>query len=302
LERFIGHPETDCLELDHVCNHLRNTWRTDQLEAVTPFLQQLLSKLREMEGDVVLELEQPTLAKPATFEHVFRGAEYVSVAWYKRGLDAARSVARIEQDAGGAIATGFVVRGSDLRRDWGEEFVLLTNSYIITDDPSIRERFAFSIPDVESIRVRFMGGDPASAEMLHRVKSILFSSPPTELDVSISLLEPPVTGIEPLRIATRFPSLASQPRTYVMGHPGGGALMMSLQDGRLIDYDESRLHYTASSESGSSGSPVFNKAWELIGIHHAGHVTIPRLHGQPGIYSANEGIWIQAIIRHLNSV
>ncbi|MEO5682924.1 MAG: hypothetical protein ABIQ88_09795 [Chitinophagaceae bacterium] len=36
--------------------------------------------------------------------------------------------------------------------------------------------------------------------------------------------------------------------------------------------------------------------WELIGGHHAGSITMPRLNGKPGTNSANEGIWIQAII------
>jgi V8-like Glu-specific endopeptidase len=56
-----------------------------------------------------------------------------------------------------------------------------------------------------------------------------------------------------------------------------------------------RLHYRAPTEGGSSGSPIFNIQWKLIGVHHAGDRAMARLNGQPGTYEANEGIWIQAI-------
>ena len=35
--------------------------------------------------------------------------------------------------------------------------------------------------------------------------------------------------------------------------------------------------------------------WNLIGLHHAGGLDIPKLNNKPGTYAANEGIRIQAI-------
>ena len=83
----------------------------------------------------------------------------------------------------------------------------------------------------------------------------------------------------------------------LIGYPRGGALQLS--NGKLLDHDDHRLHYTTASEPGSSGSPVFNREWKVIGVHHAGGIQMPRLRGQAGTYPANEGISILAIIKAL---
>ena len=88
-------------------------------------------------------------------------------------------------------------------------------------------------------------------------------------------------------------------KVYVIGHPKGGGLSISLNDNLFLDCDDCLLHYRAPTEGGSSGSPVFNQQWDLIGLHHAGGTAMRRLRGQEGTYAANEGIWIQRIIKEL---
>ena len=82
----------------------------------------------------------------------------------------------------------------------------------------------------------------------------------------------------------------------MIGHPSGlDTPQFSLQDNLLIDYDESLVHYRSPTEPGSSGSPVFDATWSLIAVHHAGGLEIPKLHGEGGLYPANEGIAVTAI-------
>ena len=189
-----------------------------------------------------------------------------------------------------------LLRGGDLRPDWGNDLVLMANSYVITADQAIREQLAFSVPPLEAIRVRFTAaGTTDSSE--HRIAKVLFSSPPDELDVSVCRLDPPAVGIKPLRLAAALPRTPSP--VHLIGHPCGGSLQLSLS-GRLIDRDDHRLHYTTATEAGSSGSPVFNGDWQVIGIHHAGGARLPRLHGS-GTYAANEGISILAIVKALQN-
>ena len=57
------------------------------------------------------------------------------------------------------------------------------------------------------------------------------------------------------------------------------------------------MHYRAPTEHGSSGSPVFNRDWDVVAVHHAGRMDMRRLGDEGGTYPANEGIWIEAIRR-----
>src|SRR5262249_15141139 len=97
----------------------------------------------------------------------------------------------------------------------------------------------------------------------------------------------------------RLPSVDGVEKIYVIGHPGGRSMSVSLNDNLLLDWDDRMIHYRSPTEGGSSGSPVFNQQWDLIGLHHAGALDMPRLKGKRGTYAANEGIWIQRSIQAL---
>ena len=83
-------------------------------------------------------------------------------------------------------------------------------------------------------------------------------------------------------------------KIFVIGHPNGDALSISLYDNILLDYDDHYVHYRSPTEQGSSGSPVFNDAWELVALHHWGSKETPMLHGS-GKYEANRGVRIDRI-------
>ena len=96
-------------------------------------------------------------------------------------------------------------------------------------------------------------------------------------------------------LAKNLPLAGGEQRVYVIGHPAGGELKISIDDNLLIDHDDVRVHYLALTEGGSGGSPVFNQDWQLIAFHHAGSNRMERLHGLDGTYQAREGIAIKAI-------
>jgi V8-like Glu-specific endopeptidase len=85
-------------------------------------------------------------------------------------------------------------------------------------------------------------------------------------------------------------------RAYLIGYPDAASQpQFSLQDNVLLDYDDRLLHYRSPTRKGSSGSPVFDQHWQLLGVHHAGGEVMPRLNNEGGTYAANEGIRIAAV-------
>ena len=101
-------------------------------------------------------------------------------------------------------------------------------------------------------------------------------------------------------IAANRLAITPDTRTYIIGHPGGDAdIKLSVRDNQVLDGNARYLHYRTPTLGGSSGSPVFNRGWELVAIHHAGDENLPRLNGHEGTYPANEGIWIGAVIAAL---
>ncbi|MBK7539584.1 MAG: trypsin-like peptidase domain-containing protein, partial [Myxococcales bacterium] len=91
-------------------------------------------------------------------------------------------------------------------------------------------------------------------------------------------------------------------RVYVIGYPLGGQLSFSIHDSIWLDYEDPQLHYRTPTESGSSGSPVFDERdWKVVALHRAGGHGVSRLNGRKGTYQANVGVSIRAIRDALNA-
>ena len=141
--------------------------------------------------------------------------------------------------------------------------------------------------------VTFAAMDGVPQDQEFGLGKLLFSSPPEELDVSVVELSETVLPKDPYRIAPVLPVRGSEARVRVIGHPSGRGLSLSVN--KLLDHQAPKLHYLTATEGGSSGSPIFNQDWNLIGLHHAGGEQMPKLNNQAGTYEANEGIWIRAV-------
>ena len=203
-------------------------------------------------------------------------------------------MALIENQWGQGFGTGFLVRGEDLHPSLAGEPLLITNAHVISNDPGVQRRRPPASPP-ERARVRFEARD--DADTTYAVKEVVWTSPPEKLDATVLRLERAVAYDPPYPLAIALP-VKDQDRVYVIGHPQGGTLSISIQDNRVIDVKEPKLHYRAPTEPGSSGSPVFNQDWQLVALHHAGSKKMASLSGD-GVLEANEGIWLSAIIQAL---
>jgi hypothetical protein len=148
--------------------------------------------------------------------------------------------------------------------------------------------------------------------VFYKVKEMLFTSAPGDLgvrsgtagnlDVTVVRLEALPDRFAGLKAANELPLVAPRAKAYVVGHPRGSGLQISLHDSLLLDIDDDErlVHYRTPTDPGSSGSPVFNALWDVIALHHGGSASTPRLHGE-GTYEANEGIALSAIRRTLSA-
>lgn len=211
---------------------------------------------------------------------------YVSVEWYRLGLERSRAVARIGLEKSQGLGTGFLIPANGLDPALRGQ-VLVTNYHVI---PGM-------IPHERAV-VTFESLD--GGRKTYGVKQVLWSSPVDQLDCTVVRLSAQVKGIEPYPVCAAVPAVQKS-RVYVIGHPLGQTLSFSISDNLLIDYLDPRIQYRAPTNPGSSGSPVFDATWALLGLHHAGHQTkMPKLRGG-GVHAANEGLSFAAIAKQFKA-
>jgi hypothetical protein len=298
LQKYVWHPDTSAFSLGSTLRQFEQVWELD-----TPghpgqsLLTMLRARLVEVEqGAVTLPPGQvrEAMQKAGTpaglhLEKVFGKDHFVTLENYRKGLERCQCVARIGRELSRGDGTGFLLRGSDLSAKLSADPVLVTNCHVI--DPAGKgEGFR---PD--EVVISFHALDGVAADQAFTVKQVLWSSPPSQLDATIVTLDGPVPLAAPYPLAKALPLRGA--RVIVLGHPGGGTLSFSIADNELLDYEDAgfKLHYRTPTEGGSSGSPVFNQEWRLIGLHHAGGDALPKLNGQEGTYQANEGIRFENI-------
>ena len=227
-------------------------------------------------------------AEGLNLEKVFGADRFQTLQWWRTGLLRCRAVVRIDDTMGVGRGTGFVVRGADLHHSLPAT-VVVTNGHVVPE--------AIVAADT---RVTFRGLETEQAQPPRfEVRKVHWYSPSIRPDVDTTVLELEADGlppdVEPIPIVDRFPVLTEESRTYIIGHPRGyDQPQFSLQDNLFLACDETRLHYRTPTEGGSSGSPVFDDQWKVIGLHHAGSLTLSKLTGK-GAYSANEALRIDAI-------
>jgi hypothetical protein len=252
-----------------------------------------------------------TAAVTGQLEAVLGAEGPQTFAWWRAGIEAARSVGVVRQKLGRRLGSGFLVRAGDLGLSaQPDELLFLTNHHVVNVEG---ERPGIKPADAEVV---FEASDePARA---FAVSALLWTSPIRRHDASLLRLQSQPAGLRPLPIATDLPALPPPPdakgqppraRVYVIGYPGGRELSFSFQDNELIDHEGPdagkpqidgvcRVHYRAPTEGGSSGSPVFeDKQWQVIALHHeGGKLGMPRLNGVAGYYAANEGLAMRTLV------
>jgi endonuclease G, mitochondrial len=196
--------------------------------------------------------------------------DLISASFLSRGLRAAKAVVRVEIGGGqsrqpAGYGTGFLI----------SNHVLLTNNHVL-------ETLAIA----SSSQVRFEYEETADGDLNPGVafalepEKLFYTDP--ELDFTVvavksnSVKSNSVNGDRSLEEFGWLPLYKSPDRhikterVNIIQHPNGEKKQLALRENEIIDRDDDFLRYQTDTTPGSSGSPVFNDAWEVVALHHSG--------------------------------
>lgn len=217
-------------------------------------------------------------------ERIVGKNDLVPAFWLEEGAARARAVCKIdaagvdfEGNTGSWSGTGFLVAPG----------ILCTNHHVI-NSPGVaeRSRALFDFAALPDGKVRSVSTFRLRPDLLFWTSSVVLESGAGGLDVTFVAIdgEPGATfGSIPL-LRQSF-SVSENDKLNVIQHPNGRLKEVALRDNKLTWQDARVIQYRSDTETGSSGAPVHNDAWELVAIHHAASSK----------EMANEGIKFSAI-------
>ncbi len=224
----------------------------------------LLSILEEVPGKLKLNAKirgldtfQFQVPDEAKLEKIIGpGNNLLRVNWLTKALKASKAVCRVVC-ADGNLGTGFL----------DHEGYLYTNNHVLASaDVASRAHIEFNY-EMDS------SGNILSRSIYQLDASDFRTSPPSEFDFArVRVIDNPADPLSQWGFLdidpTAVPTLG-EPVTIIQ-HPKGEDKQIALHANDVVGRLNQHLFYTTDTEPGSSGSPVFNKDWKVVAIHHAG--------------------------------
>ncbi|MBD2516464.1 trypsin-like peptidase domain-containing protein [Nostoc sp. FACHB-973] len=168
-------------------------------------------------------------------------------------LEASKAVVHIATQTD--LGTGFMI-APDL---------LMTNNHVI-DSREVAEKSNFSFNYQLDIN-----GKECPKQTIGALKGGTFYTN-EELDYTVvNLKDLPDFG-KPLILQKKL--MRRDDRVAIIQHPSGRVKKISIQNNFVAYADNQVLQYTTSTEPGSSGSPVLDDDFQVVGIHHSGGTLI----------------------------
>jgi endonuclease G len=241
-------------------------------------------------------------------ERIMGKSDLVGISYLELGLLAARPVCRIQivntfgRPEG--YGTGFLV-GPNL---------LLTNNHVLDTAELAMKSFAeFDFEqDINNRRKTSKSFDLRPDEIFVTDAELDFTL------VSVASISTEGTQLADYGLMRLFEDtgkVSIGEYVSIIQHPEGGLKHCCLRENEVVDLFDNWLHYLTDTQPGSSGSPVFNDQWLVVGLHHSGvpkqdaEGNILKTDDQPyreGIdhpatiaWVANEGVRISRIYRAL---
>jgi len=279
--RYGRHPGADAFELGSTLRQMKEVWQLKETDIGKKLLPVLEHELLQRKG-AVLELTSTGIEDSGGFEAIYGDEGYIHLRWMDSMYKCCTAVARVMNSVTGEIwGTGFLLKGSDLCEEWGDECVFVTNAHVISEDPANEAPLRLGEAAAQFTRL------PTRPEV--SLGELLFTSPKAELDVSVLGIEAPdgAGSLEPTAYRPVVATDEDKPqRIYVVGHPNREELTVTLYDNNLVGYEDDRyVHYRSPTAGGSSGSPVLTRELKLLAVHHRTRKAL----------QANEGVLLEPI-------
>lgn len=267
----------------------------DTVAATKPQLKPRLDELRSGTGAVTGTVAGPDLAGGTTWKNFSADGQaeavivagqptFVDVSFLAKGLDKARSVCRLR--------TLFPGEGSGTAFRIGPHH-LLTNYHVL-----------FNAKDGDRKVVAAQAWFGYEADAAGKVRKHL--DLPCDVDSIVGEKDEDWAVIRTsTAIPERYPALSLagarvpqvDDRVYIIQHPQGLPKKIAFQHNLVRSVDSDVLQYWTDTDIGSSGSPVFDENWDLVGLHH---FSVPAPAGEASSMR-NQGRRIDRVVERMSA-
>jgi V8-like Glu-specific endopeptidase len=208
----------------------------------------------------------------------------LKINWLEKALKASKAVCRVVC-ADGELGTGFLTR---------EGYIFTNNHVLPTAEHARTARVEFNY-EVDA------SGSTKSRTSYQLDASDYVTSTPDQFDFArVRVIDNPEKPLSQWGFVEFDPSALptiGEPVTIIQ-HPKGQDKQIALNANDVVSIWNQYIFYTTDTEPGSSGSPVFNKDWKVVAIHHAGKTDAEgglQINSKGDRRGANRGILFEKI-------
>jgi endonuclease G, mitochondrial len=234
---------------------------------------------------LLAQTENPTTAEIG-LERIIEGNDLDSVNYLAKGTAASRPICRIQlKDLSSNLvgyATGFLVGPG----------VLLTNHHVFGEAPEARN----SIADFD-YELDIDGNERPAVHFKFEPDQLFYTS--TALDYSVvKVADRSIDGTRQLSEwgwhVLSGEAGKGDPGEYltIIQHPAGELKQVCVRENKLLKYLSDTVWYMTDTLAGSSGSPAFNRFWQVLALHHSG---VPKKDSHGRILTRDGKVWDESM-------